>query len=100
MDVLVEVHNEKELDRALKFSPTMIGVNNRNLKTLSINVQTSFELVDKMPAACVKISESGLSDFDTIKKLQHSGFTGFLVGESLIREPDIAIAMTKLLGRA
>lgn len=97
MDVLVEVHNEEELDRALKFSPRMIGINNRNLKTLSVDVQTSFDLIEKMPADCLKVSESGLADVQTLEKLQQSGFKAFLVGESLMREPDIATALKTLI---
>lgn len=90
MDVLIEVHNEEELDRSLSFSPQMIGVNNRNLKTLSVDTQTSFDLLSKVPDNTLKVAESGLSDAETIQKLNTSGYGAFLIGESLMAEKDIA----------
>jgi indole-3-glycerol phosphate synthase len=100
MDVLVEIHDDEELTRALKFAPDMIGINNRNLKTLSVDVQTSFDLVEKIPASCLKISESGLSDYATIKRLQSKGFGAFLVGESLMRQAEIGPALQTLIGNS
>ncbi len=98
MDALVEIHNEEELKRALKFSPAMIGINNRNLKTLSVDVQTSFDLGEKIPPSILKISESGLSDHATLKRLQGQGFEAFLVGESLMRQAEIGPALQSLIG--
>jgi len=99
MDVLVEIHDETEMQRALKLGPAMIGVNNRNLKTLEVDVQTSFYLREQMPANITKIAESGLADHHTISKLQNAGYAGFLVGESLMREDDIGNALDILLGK-
>ena len=98
MDVLVEIHDESELERALTLNPKMVGVNNRNLKTLDVDVQTSFDLIQKMPAEITKIAESGLVDFETISNLQAAGYAGFLVGESLMRQENISAATQKLLG--
>lgn len=97
MDVLVEVHNEEELEAALSFSPHMVGVNNRNLKTLDVDVQTSFDLLSLIPDTSVKIAESGISDPQTIESLQEAGYDGFLVGESLMRQTDIGSGVRKLL---
>ena len=99
MDILVEIHDEAELNRALELTPQMIGVNNRNLKTLDVDVQTSFDLVDKMPDNITKIAESGLTDFETIFHLQNAGYAGFLVGESLMRQQNIEHAVHKLKGK-
>lgn len=90
MDVLIEVHNEEELERSLPLSPQMIGVNNRNLKTLNVDTQTSFDLLDKIPNNTLKVAESGLSDSETIQKLHNAGYSAFLIGESIMRENDIA----------
>jgi indole-3-glycerol phosphate synthase len=97
MDVLVEVHDEEELTRALKLNPQMIGINNRSLKTLKVDIETSFRLAEKIPASILKIAESGISDAATIHRLSKSGFGGFLIGESLMREADIGRALRKLL---
>ena len=99
MDVLVEVHNLAELERALKLNPMMLGVNNRNLKTLDVDIATSFELSMNIPSATYKISESGIGDNETIKKLESIGYEGFLVGESLMRQDDIQTAVHNLLGK-
>ncbi|MGH1455424.1 MAG: indole-3-glycerol phosphate synthase TrpC [Alphaproteobacteria bacterium] len=99
MDILVEVHNLEELERAAKLNPMMIGVNNRNLKTLEVDVNTSFDLLMNIPDNCVKISESGIADNDVVQRLHNSGYNGFLVGESLMREEDIALALKNLMGK-
>ena len=96
MDVLVEINDEEELKRTKLFSPDLIGINNRNLKTLAVDVQTSFDLVEKISGDFFKVSESGLSDADTIKRLQTQGFGAFLIGESLMRQNDIASALKAL----
>ncbi len=97
LDVLVEVHNLEELERALLLEPMMIGVNNRNLKTMEIDLNTSYDLLAHIPNNIYKISESGIGDSTTIKSLHKVGFQGFLVGESLMREDNIALAVHKLL---
>lgn len=98
MDVLVEVHNKEELDRALAISPEMIGVNNRNLKTLAVDIQTSHELSKHIPADTLKVAESGIYNHGDILKLQGSGFHTFLVGESLMRQDNVETATRALLG--
>jgi indole-3-glycerol phosphate synthase len=100
MDVLIEVHDEPELRRALNmdFAPdsAMIGINNRNLKTLSVDINTSHHLGKLIPAGLIKVAESGISDPRTIQRLRTEGFNAFLVGESLMREKDIAAALKNL----
>lgn len=98
MDVLVEIHDEVELERALKLNPAMVGVNNRNLKTLKVDVQTSYDFAPQMPDMVVKIAESGIDSPQTIKNLQKSGYNGFLVGESLMRQPCVKTALQTLIG--
>lgn len=98
MDVLIEVHDKDELERALKLSPEMIGVNNRNLKTLEVDIQTSYELAALIPQNCVRVAESGIVSYAEIKNLQQSGYNTFLVGESLMRQDDVTHATQLLLG--
>ncbi len=90
MDVLVEVHDAAELERAATLSPAMIGVNNRNLKTLEVDVETSKTLLPQIPEGCLKVAESGLADAQTITDLHTSGYEAFLIGESLMRHENIA----------
>lgn len=97
MDVLVEVHDEEELHRALKLKPAMMGVNNRNLKTLDVDLQTGLDLAKEMPADILKVAESGLYNNEDITRFQNAGFTAFLVGESLMRQDDIGKAVQELL---
>lgn len=97
LDILVEVHNLEELERALRLDPMMIGVNNRNLKTLEVNIGTSLELLLNLPHATYTISESGIADHATMMRLHKAGYRGFLVGESLMRQDDIEKAVLDLL---
>lgn len=97
LDVLVEVHNLEELERAKRFNPMMIGVNNRNLKTLEVDINTSFDLAIHMPKESYWISESGIGTHKTLSSLHDIGYRGFLVGESLMRQDDIAKAVKTLL---
>lgn len=85
MEVLMEVHDEKELDRSLNPYLDVVGVNNRNLKTFDVNVDTSLSLVDKIPDEFIKISESGIYDPETLIQLNGAGFQGFLIGENFMR---------------
>ncbi len=96
MDVLVEIHNAQELKRAAILSPAMIGVNNRNLKTLDVDIQTSFDLLSHISKNVFKIAESGITKADTISKLSSAGYQGFLVGESLMRHNNIGKALKNL----
>jgi indole-3-glycerol phosphate synthase len=98
MDVLVETHEHQEITRALKLNPHMIGVNNRNLKTLDVTVQTSIDLSPHIPNTIHKIAESGLTDHATLQTLQTHGYNTFLIGESLMRQPDIAAALQSIRG--
>lgn len=97
MDTLFEVHDEAELERALKLNPKMIGVNNRNLKTLDVDLQTGLELAKQIPDDVLKVAESGISTPDEISRFKDVGYDAFLVGESLMRQDDIGAALKKLL---
>lgn len=97
LDVLVEVHDLSELERAAAFAPDMIGVNNRNLKTLLVDVNTSVALAPHMPTGTLCVAESGIKSADEIRMLQTHGYTSFLVGESLLRQGNVAEAVKKLL---
>jgi indole-3-glycerol phosphate synthase len=97
MEPLVEVHTPEELDRALAAGARIIGVNNRDLKTLTVGVETSFDLVGRIPDACIAVSESGLSTHGDLAKLRAAGFDAFLVGTHLMLAPDPAAALAALL---
>ncbi|MEO8516076.1 MAG: indole-3-glycerol phosphate synthase TrpC, partial [Flavobacterium sp.] len=85
LEVLLEVHNKEELEKAIMPSLDMIGVNNRNLKTFEVNLGFSKELAAHIPDEFVKVSESGISSIDAIKELQPYGFQGFLIGENFMK---------------
>ncbi len=86
MDVLVEIHDEEECERALKLNPEIIGVNNRNLKTMHVDLQTSITVATNIPDTVFKISESGIKSAADMQTLQAIGYKGFLIGESLMRD--------------
>ena len=98
MEPLVEVHAAAELGRSLKAGARILGVNNRDLNTLDLRVETSFELIDSIPSECIAVSESGLRSHDDVTKLRGAGFDAFLIGESLMLSPDPAAALADLLG--
>jgi indole-3-glycerol phosphate synthase len=98
MEPLVEVHTPAELDRALRAGAKIIGVNNRNLKTLDVRVETSFELIEQIPNDCIAVSESGIATHAEITKLRAAGYDAFLIGTSLMLAPDPAAALSALLG--
>ena len=100
MEPVVEVHTAAELDRALAAGARIVGVNNRDLKTLDVRVETSFELISRIPDNCIAISESGLRSNDDLQKLRAAGFDAFLIGEHLMLAPDPAAALSKLLDAA
>ncbi len=81
----MEVHDGEELERSLCDSLDLVGVNNRNLKTFEVSLNTSLELVNQIPNQFVKISESGISDPNTLVQLKTAGFDGFLIGESFMK---------------
>src|SRR5712691_3115318 len=97
MERLVEVHTAAELDRALAAGAKIIGVNNRDLKTLEVRMDTSYELVEAIPNECIAVSESGLRTTDDLKKLREAGFDAFLIGDQLMQSPDPAAALRLLL---
>ena len=96
MDVLIEVHDAAELARALKLPSRLIGVNNRNLKTLKIDLQLGKELVRAIPPERFAVSESGIQSPADVAQMQSAGARGFLVGESLLKHEDIGAALRKL----
>jgi indole-3-glycerol phosphate synthase len=101
LDVLVEVHTTEELDRVLdtlgESGADAIGVNNRDLKTFEVRLETSLELVQRIPASVVRVAESGISTAEDIARLRAAGFDAFLIGESLMRQTDPASALAELL---
>ena len=98
MDVLVEVHNEDELERALGLQTPLLGINNRNLKTMVTALETTETLSSMCPPDRFLVSESGIKTSEDIARLQKVCVQGFLVGESLMRETDVAAAVRSLLG--
>jgi len=88
LDVLVEVHDRDELERAVRVGATLIGVNNRNLRTMTTDLATSEHLIPLMPQGVFAISESGMRSIDDLRRLRQVGAQGFLVGEALMRSGD------------
>ena len=97
LDVLVEVHNLKDLERALKLQSKFIGINNRNLKTFKVNLETSLELIKKIPGEYHVVSESGLRNKSDLAKLAKVDIRSFLIGESLMKEKNIEEATKRLI---
>jgi indole-3-glycerol phosphate synthase len=100
LEVLVEVHDAAELDRAVAAGAGIIGVNNRNLKTMEVRLETSLDLLPKIPKDAVKVAESGIKTGADIRKLRQAGFDAFLVGEHLMSAPDPGAALQALLAEA
>lgn len=97
LEVLLEVHNREELEKSIMPGLDLIGVNNRNLKTMDVDLGTSKSLARWIPAEFLKISESGISDVESIKELQSFGFQGFLVGENFMKSENIGIATKEFI---
>jgi indole-3-glycerol phosphate synthase len=95
---LVEVHDEEELQRAGDAGARVIGVNNRNLRTLAVDVDASYRLVARMPRGVVAVSESGLQSRDDLERLSAAGYHAFLIGERFMTDPDPADALMALIG--
>lgn len=96
LEVLLEVHNEEELEYVCG-DTDFVGVNNRNLKTFEVSVQTSLDLIRKMPADKPAIAESGISDVETVVLLKRAGFKGFLIGENFMKHQNPAIAFADFI---
>lgn len=97
LDVLLEVHNEDELHKSIMPSLDMLGVNNRNLKTFEVSLETSKKISQLIPDDFVKISESGISSIEAIKELQPYGYKGFLIGENFMKTNNPGASATKFI---
>jgi indole-3-glycerol phosphate synthase len=98
MEALVEVHTREELTRALSAGARILGVNNRDLRTLEVRVETSAELILEIPGECIAVCESGLRTHEDLIRFREAGFDAFLIGEYLMAQPDPGAALRALLG--
>ncbi|WP_411885662.1 indole-3-glycerol phosphate synthase TrpC [Polaromonas sp. YR568] len=98
MAVLVEVHDEIELERALKLKTPLIGINNRNLKTFEVSLDTTLGMLGKIPADRLLVTESGIATPADVKRLRDAGVNAFLVGEAFMRAEDPGLALAQLFG--
>jgi indole-3-glycerol phosphate synthase len=97
MDVLVEVHNEQELERALRLQTPLLGINNRNLRNFETSLETTLSMLSLIPEDKIVISESGIHSREDIKLLRGNGVNGFLIGEAFMREVDPGLALSALI---
>lgn len=97
MEPLVEVHSREELSRALGAGARIVGVNNRDLRTFDVRLETSLELIEEIPEECIAVSESGLRTGDDLERLARAGFDGFLVGEQLMTAENPGAALRALI---
>ena len=97
MDAIAEVHDKDELDRALKLDCRMIGINNRDLKTFNTTLEVTERLAPRVPHDRIVVAESGIASNADLQRLAKAGVRAFLVGESLMRQPDVAAATRALL---
>ncbi|MEO5860332.1 MAG: indole-3-glycerol phosphate synthase TrpC [Pyrinomonadaceae bacterium] len=99
LDALIEVHTLAELERVSNLGPRLIGVNNRDLKTFDVSLDVSRELIRHMPAGVVTVTESGLQTSSDLRELKAIGYSGFLIGETLMRTGDPAVELRRLRGQ-
>jgi len=99
LEVLLEVHNEEELQKSIMPSIDMLGVNNRNLKTFEVSLDMSKQLASKIPSDFVKISESGISTVEAIQELKPYGYQGFLIGENFMKTENPGESAKNLLNK-
>lgn len=97
LDVLVEVHNEQELERALRLKTPLLGINNRNLRTFETSLETTISMLSMVPDEKIVISESGIHDRNDIQRLRENKVNGFLIGEAFMREQDPGLALSTLI---
>ena len=100
MAVLVEVHDGAELDRALRLKTPLVGVNNRNLRTFEVSLDTTLDLMPRLPADRLLVTESGILSAADVRKMREAGVHAFLVGEAFMRAPDPGQALAQLFGPA
>jgi len=100
LDVLCEAHDEQELERALDAGCDLIGINSRNLQTFEVNLETAWRLVEKIPAGCIRVAESGIQSGADIARLRSAGYDAFLVGESLMKAKHPGESLAKLMEEA
>jgi indole-3-glycerol phosphate synthase len=98
MDALVEVHTSDEMERAAACGATLIGVNNRDLRTFEVSLDTSLRAAREAPADALLVSESGLNSYADVQRLYDAGYRGFLIGETLMRADDAAAALSSFRG--
>ena len=98
LEVLLEMHNERELEYA-ELNPDLCGINNRHLGSFITDVETSYRLAEKLPREAVKVSESGISNPQTVRELREAGFRGFLIGETFMREPQPGLALKEFIAK-
>lgn len=97
LDVLCEVHDEQELDRAVAAGCNIIGVNSRDLKTFHVDLETAVRLADKIPSSAIRVAESGIHTAEDVSRLRDAGYNAFLIGESLMRAERPGRALAELL---
>jgi indole-3-glycerol phosphate synthase len=98
LGVLLEVHDEEDVKKALTVGPAMIGINNRDLRTFRIDIQTTFRLLPLIPEEIITISESGINSRDDVLRLEDAGVDGMLIGEVFMRVADIGSKIRELMG--
>lgn len=97
LEILLEVHDEFELEKSIMPSLNMIGVNNRSLKTFEVSIENSIKLASKIPNDFAKVSESGISSYTSVKELQKTGYQGFLIGETFMKTSNSCVAAKEFI---